>query len=81
MYVNSRSRLAWSPGHRKHIFESLAVGIVHEKLDFSLLLGAIINSVHCRLSCSVSPLVQIKAKAKRKAGYSDQLCCQVLRPS
>lgn len=39
-----------------------------------LFLGAS-SSVHCRLNCNVSALVQLKAKGK--AGSSDQLCCQV----
>lgn len=48
---------------------------------FFFYFGNRINSVHFWMNCSVSSLVQIKAKAKRKASYLDQLCCQVFRPS
>lgn len=71
----SKEAWAWgqSPGNREHESEFLAEGIVHEKLYFPLFLGAT-NSVHCRLNCNVSALVQRKPKGK--AGSSDQLCCQ-----
>lgn len=72
------SKEAWGWGHssgnRKHEFEFLAEGIINEKLSFPLFLGAT-NSVHCRLHCNVSALVQLEAKGKTVS--SNQLCCQV----